>query len=144
MKTRKIGKRFSALVIAILLCTIGLALVLNRANFYRERLRMTRWNLAFTRRSIRLFAEKNGRFPDSLRELNEYGKEFRDEIQLYFVPSEFIAGKSNRSEHSILNGTGGLYYDPKTGELKLNLTKPLKSYWKFYFGDEKDHIPADW
>jgi hypothetical protein len=97
-----------------------------------------------TRRSIQLFAERNGRFPNSLNELNEYGKKFPKQIQWYFPPKESIAGKPNSRERSVLDGTGGLYYNNKTGEMKFNLTKPLKFYWTFYFGKSRDDVPANW
>jgi len=72
-------------------------------------------------------------------------KNFPDKINWYFPPSESISEKqSNSHEHSVLDGTGGLHYNPKTGVLKVNLTKPLKSYWRFYFGKRRNEVPADW
>jgi len=101
--------------------------------------------LHFSRENIRLFFEQNGRFPKSLHELNEYGKNFPKKIKWMFPPGESISGySSGRSEHSVLDGTGGSYYNPETGVLKVNLTKPLKSYWRFYFGKRRNEVPADW
>lgn len=146
MKRPKIDKRFYVFVITtLLLFIVGVLLVRNINCSYRLRIKGARIMLTFSRRSIRLFAEQNGRFPDSLYELLEYGKKFPDKIKWSFPPSESISGKSSNSrEHFVLDGTGGLYYNPKTGELKLNLTKPLKAYWRFYFGKERDKVPADW
>ena len=144
MKKIKISKLLLALV-GVLLVAIGLALAVNIDHSYRNRINSTGLNLTFARRSIRLFAEQNGRFPDSLQELNEYGRKFPDKIQWYFAPRECISQKpSNSCEHSILDGTGGLYYDAKKGVLRVNLTKPLKSYWRFYFREKRDEVPADW
>lgn len=137
MKRRKIGKGFYVFLIGILLLT-GLVLLIDINNSYRSKLRMQKTNLAMSRTNIRLFAEQNGRFPDSLHELNEYKKEFP------VTPKEFIAGKSDPSEHSVLDGKGGLYYNSKTGELKLNLVRPMKSYWRFYLGKKRNEVPADW
>ena len=137
MKRRKIGKWFYVFLIGILLLT-GLVLLININNSYRLKLRIQKINLALSRTNIRLFAEKNGKFPDSLHELNEYKKQFP------VTPKEFIAGKSDPSEHSVLDGKGGLYYNSKTGELKLNLLRPLKSYWRFYLGEKRNEVPADW
>ncbi len=108
------------------------------------RLQPTINNLGLSRRSIQFFTEQNGRFPDSLHELWEYWKNHPERREWPGPSKEFISAESNGTEHSVLDGTGGLYYDPKTGEMKINLTKPLKSYWRFYFGKKRDQIPADW
>ena len=135
----------SVIVIILLLSVILLFIMYRNDYFYHKKVRSTKVNLMFSRRSIRLFAKQNGRFPNSLVELNEYGKKFPDEINWLFPPSESISKSSpNYSEHSVLDGTGGLYYNPENGELKVNLTKPMKYYWRFYFGKEKDKIPSNW
>ena len=146
MKTPKIGKSFYVFVITTLLLFIaGVLLVSNINRSYQRRIRGAKAVLMFSRRSIHFFAEQNGRFPDSLHELNEYGKNPPDEIYWYFPPRESISGKQpNSREHSVLDGTGGLYYNSNTGELKLNLMRPLKSYWRFYLGEKRNEVPADW
>ena len=144
MKKRKIGTRFLAFVIGALLLAMGLVLVIDTHHSYSLRIRGAKMMLMLSRKSLQFFAEKNGKFPDSLHEFNEYGKKFPDRIEWHFPPGESISGKTDFREHSVLDGTGGLYYDPKTGELKLNLTRPLKSYWRFYLGEERNHVPADW
>ena len=146
MKTPKIGKSFYVFVITTLLLFIAVVLlVININHSYRSRIRGAKAMLMFSRRSIHLFAEQNGRFPDSLHELNEHGKKFPEKIDWYFPPKESISGKtSNSRESSVLDGTGGLYYNLKTGELKLNVTRPLKSYWRFCLGEKRDKVPADW
>ena len=135
------------LVITVLLVVgVGLVLTTNEIRSYPRRLRSTKINLSFGRKCILLFADQTGKFPESLHELNEYGKKFPDKINWRFPPKETITGHYPHilPEHNVLDGTGGLYYDPKNGELKVNLTKPLKSYWRFYFGEERDEVPADW
>jgi len=133
-------------VVGFTLLMWGLSMcVVTKYHDYSSRLRATRLSLHFTRKSIRLFFEQNGTFPKSLQELNEYGKKFPKEIDWMFPPGESISGyPSDLPEHSILDGTGGLYYNPETGVLKVNLTNPLKSYWRFYFGKRRNEIPADW
>jgi hypothetical protein len=144
MKKIKISKSLLALI-GVLLVTIGLSTAVNIDNSYWDSIQSTKVNLLFARRSIRLFAEQNGRFPDSLQELNEYGRKFPEKIQWYFAPRECISQKpSNSCEHSALDGTGGLYYDPQKGALRVNLTKSLKSYWPFYFREKRNEIPAEW
>jgi len=147
MNRRKIAKRLSTLLFVtetLLLLNVALVEVSHPCTSYRSRIRGAKLMLMFSRKSIQLFAEKNGKFPDSLHEFNEYGKKFPDKIEWHFPPGESISGKTGFREHSVLDGTGGLYYDPKTGALKLNLTKPLKSYWRFYFGERRNDVPADW
>jgi hypothetical protein len=79
-----------------------------------------------------------------LREVDEYAKRHGG-IDWIGLPKELISGgQPDSSQHDVLDGTGGLYYDSKTGELKLNLTRPLKFYWRFYLGEDRDKIPADW
>ena len=134
----KFSKSFYVVVIAI----VPLVLVVARNAHYGSTIRDQKWNLRFIRRSIDLYAEQNRKFPDSLDQLNEYGTKFRNEIAWYCPPKELIT--KNSTEHSLLDGAGGLYYDPKSGTLKLNLTKPLRSYWWLYFGEKRDEIPADW
>ena len=133
-------------VVGFTLLMWGLSMcVVTKYSDYSSRLRGIRVNLNFSRESIRLFFEKNGRFPKSLQELNEYGKNSPKEIKWMFPPGESISSyPSDFPEHAVLDGTGGLYYNPETGVLKLNLIKPLKSYWRFYFGKRRNEIPADW
>lgn len=147
MKKQKTGtwlKKF--IFVAVVILVIGVVIIVKvNQSFYWDCIRTTKTNLMFSRKSIRLFAEQNGRFPKSLVELNEYGKKYRDKIQLYCIPSESISKSSpDYSEHSVLDGTGGLFYNPETGELKANLTKPLKHYCRFYFGEKRNEIPSTW
>lgn len=140
---------FWAVVIVLLVVGAGLVIVNNLVRSYPRRLRITRTSLSFCRESIRLFNEQTGRFPESLHELNEYAKKdkkYRDRIKWRLSPMELISSyhSHNSSEHGVLDGTGGLYYNPKTGVLKVNLMKPLKSYWRFYFGERREEVPADW
>ena len=133
MKAYKLSKSFYIVLIAV----VPLVLVVVINSHYRLRIREQKTNLLFSRRSIKLYAEKHGKFPESLDE-----SEFRDVIDWNFHPMDLITKKS--TEQSILNGTGGLYYDPNNGDLKLNLTEPLKSYWISYFGKKRNDVPVDW
>jgi hypothetical protein len=134
------------IVVGSTLLISGLSmLIIDKYSSYSSRLRGTLVNLNFSRESVRLFFEENGRFPKSLHELNEYGKKFPGEIKWRFGPKESISNYlSDLSEHDVLDGTGGLYYSSETGVVKINLTKPLKAYWRFYFGTRRNEVPADW
>jgi len=52
--------------------------------------------------------------------------------------------KSNIPEYRQLNDKGGYYYDPNTGEVKLNLTRPVHEYLNRYSGKFKDQVPSSW
>ena len=140
---------YSFIIGAVFLIVMALMLAMKRQHYhYKYQVLPTMANLQLSRKSISLFAEQNGRFPNSLDELNEYATKFPDKIKWHFAPRESISGRKgsqNRSsEHSVLDGSGGIYYNPETGQLKVNLNKPLKSYWWFYFGKKRNEIPADW
>lgn len=134
------------LIIVLCIVIIFLSAGFIRINAsYQSRIRSTEINLLFIRRSVRLFHEQTGNYPGSLSELNEYGKKYTKEINWYLTPGEYISKSSKQgTENKDLNGAGGLYYNPETGELKVNLTKPLKSYWKLYIGKRRNEVPADW
>ena len=138
MKRYKFSKSFYVVVAVV----VPLVLAFIQDSHHHVTLRIQSTNLMFVRRSIRLYAEQNNRFPDSLDQLAQYGEKFRDEIAWYAHPKDLIT--DNSTEHSVLDGTGGLYYDPNNGDLKLNLTRPLKSYWIFYFEKKRNDVPANW
>jgi hypothetical protein len=137
MRAYKFSKSFYIVVIVV----VPLVLVWIQNQHYQSRIRQQDVNLFLSRRSIDLYAEQNDEFPGSLDELNEYGNRVRSEIAWYCHPKDLITRSS--TECSVLDGTGGLYYDPNSGDLKLNLTKPLEFYWIFYFGKKKNDVPAD-
>ncbi len=129
----------------LLFFIIGIGITNNIRHSYWMRIKATRTKLLLGKRSIHLFFKHNSRFPKSLDELYEYGDKFPNKIQWMVTPEETISKKRpDSSEHSILDGTGGLYYNPENGELKVNLTKPLKSYFRFYFGEKRNEVPSDW
>lgn len=143
-KKRKITEPLPMFLIGLSILVIGSTFAIDIHSSSLSTIKAQKTNLRLSRWSIGIFFKENSRFPNSLDELYEYGKSYPDKIPWNLHPSEFIAGKSNSQEHSVLDGAGGLYYDSKTGELRLNLTKPLKCYWRFYLGKERNEIPADW
>ncbi|MBN1973593.1 MAG: hypothetical protein JW787_08130 [Sedimentisphaerales bacterium] len=136
---------FAIFLIIITLLALLVYLITYANDSYYDRMLSTKTGLRFSRQSIQLFYEQNKRFPDSLHELDDYAKKFPENIKIYFSPGEVISSNNVfRSEHQVLDSTGGLYYDPNKGEIKINLTKPLKSYWIFYYGEGRNEVPADW
>lgn len=110
----------------------------------------TRVNLG--RKYIDKYHELYGKYPGSLKILEEFIREkcMNEDLDLkriYFEPGfiEYYSNpKGNTNEYKMLNGQGGWYYNRTTGELRVNLTKPVKAYIKFYNGGHKEEVPADW
>lgn len=99
-------------------------------------------------RSLRMVLENfvviEDRYPHSLAEFREYhargGNLFWEEMYV-----DLTSGKQRDvPEYRELNDKGGYYYDPNVGEVRLNLTRPVKSYLLWYRGEWADHVPANW
>ena len=62
---------------------------------------------------------------------------------IQFVPVRFYR---NRLDEGLLINhiPPGFYYNPNTGEVKVNLLNPLKYYLKYYFRRDRNDIPAEW
>ncbi len=104
-------------------------------------MRGTRARLYAMRQSIAAFSEITGRYPHSLQEFWDlYGSASPDVVRVGFK----VEKRENVAEYRQLNGEGGFYYDPNTGELKLNLTEPVKNYVPGYKGRYADEIPSSW
>ena len=55
------------------------------------------------------------------------------------------SASGNSMEYIELNGHGGFYYNFNTGEVKLNVIKPLKEYlWLYFLAKNGNEIPSDW
>jgi hypothetical protein len=135
-------------IAALLLLLAYLCLAPRDQLSYSHRLRWTEENLRFARHCISVFKEETGRFPESIKELNEYGERFPERTSWSFRFREAISRVWKTEDafrgHAELDGSGGFFYDPKSGDIKVNLTKPLRFYWRGYTGARSDEIPADW
>jgi hypothetical protein len=118
--------------------------ITNGRSSYEQRLWVSQLNLRLARYSISLFKEQVGRFPESLEELDEYGKKHPHEIDWRWPYGETISRRRRTEGHAQLDGSGGFFYDPESGDIRVNLTKPLHHYWRRYSGKRRDEIPADW
>ena len=128
---------------------------------------ITKTNLKISRASIEWFKNETNRYPASLKELSEYiNKEFisNNDTNLLTPGKVFIYGQTceyisdpiyrdvrgdinepdSSKESQILDGSGGFYYSSSTGEVKVNVIKPLKEIHPFYFGSSRNEIPSDW
>jgi len=98
----------------------------------KERYVTTVAKLSQIRYAIQHFHEKNGRYPDSLNDLKKYVKQDPlnpDWLVIILDFKERISSREgNANETNKLDGSGGWYYNKETGEVKVNITKPVESY----------------
>jgi len=102
-------------------------------------------SLSALRVNLALFARNEAHPPDNLKALEEYIKYHPDLDSHKRTTREYISCKEgNSQEYSTLNGLGGWYYDNQTGEIKVNLYKPIKKYMKLFFANSRNDIPSNW
>lgn len=106
-----------------------------------DRVRGTQALLYVTRSGIKTFYEMNGRYPESINEFRQWSRGGAWDKMIVDLTSD---KQSVVPEYRKLNDKGGYYYDPNTGEIRLNLTRPVQEYLKFYSGRYKDQIPSSW
>jgi hypothetical protein len=111
---------------------------------YALRKKQTFGDLFRLRHNIEMFKESKGQYPLSLSDIQtNAGK-----IPAIIHPEntkEFISSEEgNGKEYHDLNGHGGWYYNCSSGDVRINLTKPLKSYFRFYFKGDRNEIPSEW
>ena len=118
-----------------------------------SRIMNARHSLYIARRSVKWYKTNTGNNPLHLISVKEYAKvnSIHDINTMPFydpdVYKERITSASGSSyEYNELNGKGGFFYDSNAGEVKLNITKPLKEYfcWCCLFAYNREEIPADW
>ena len=101
--------------------------------------------LKYLRASIFLFSEENGRYPDSLSELEKFCKDSGGRESWFKMYVDLSSDKrSEIPEYRELNDKGGYYYDSEKGEVRINLTRPVKKYLPRYQGRYEDTIPSSW
>ncbi len=112
---------------------------INRKVFWTKR------NVSSLRLQIDRFKKLEGRYTNSLAELQQYSKD-NPNVGLGNVSvTEHISDPvGNSNEYDVLNNQGGWYYNKNTGEVKLNLTEPVNHYVESYIGKLGRKIPADW
>ncbi|MCK4628149.1 MAG: hypothetical protein KAT56_04050 [Sedimentisphaerales bacterium] len=140
MGNKKSKIKYPYILCIIILLIAGICLY-EEVDMYNKRILWTKHHLKTYRMLIKQFHEEYHRFPDSIDDLNSYrshitgGKKFSE----YFSCRE---GCDVGNE--MLNGKGGWYYNKNTGEIKINIQKPIKYYLKIYIGKDKTDIPSEW
>lgn len=137
--------RSTIIILALLVIGVGIVLLQEEVPYYSKKYHWTKYSLRLARMDINRFKQVTGRYPNSLNEISEYAKEHGD-LGFYGKRyGEFLTDtEGNQIESQILNGQGGLFYNKENGEVKVNITKPVKNYLHLYFGTERNEVPSDW
>jgi hypothetical protein len=142
--------------VVIILAVIVLLVIVSIFEYYdvggfEKRITSTSLNLKIIRNTVNGFSNFVGRWPTSLSEISSYAEKHGDYAQKYpdyellANLNEYVSSRNGkRSEHSILNGTGGWYYNPKNGEVKINVNKSLRKVCPFYFRADRNKVPSEW
>jgi hypothetical protein len=110
----------------------------------RSHIREVRVHLEALRRSVKEFADLNGHQPKSLDELRRFYKDHGSHFwERMYV--DLTSGKQEEvPEYRELNDKGGYFYEPTTGEVRLNLTRPVREYLRLYRGSCEEQTPSHW
>lgn len=149
MKWYKI--RIGVFISLILFLLVAILLLFGDFTYYNKKILWTDKELRRARANVEWFKEQTGRLPISLAEIKEYAEDNPETGQNVYsvlrnrLCTEFYSDiKGNSKEYDVLNGKSGWYYNNTTGEVRINLTRPVKFYLKFYFGEKRNQVPADW
>jgi len=143
-----LNKRIHPIVVVSIFLVVLILLfpaILNGINNYSYRIRCTDFELRRARINIDEFKRTMGRNPYSLLEISKLAT---SDPNLPFDKRQFkeliLDIDGNISEYDELNGKGGFCYISETGQVKVNLTKPVGYYFRFYIGAHRNEIPSDW
>ncbi len=143
----KISNAFKVTLLIILLGFIALIPIQRFLSMSSQRPHDTQMCLRILRSNIAKYKEHNGEFPKTLKILSDHINH-NDDIDYSgksLIWREYISTKDgNPTEHSVLNGKGGIYYDCISGEVKINLDKPVKEYIFLYLAENRNEIPSSW
>ena len=103
----------------------------------------TRLALSYLRGRIERYREVTGGLPGSLSQMQAY---FTGTMGQHWGPhmERISCREGNAHESSVLDGTGGWYYNRETGELRVNLDRPLARYFKDYYLLDRNERPSSW
>ena len=145
---RRFFKKHAKILAFLLGCAL-MAVVVDSMKFrnkgYDMRTSLMKSSLGMMRTTIGEFKEREGRYPYSVEEVMAYlrGRP-RHAVAGVFVDFEGRVKRGDVNETATIDNTGGYYYDKESGEIKVNLTKPVKDYIPFYFGRYRDEVPSEW
>jgi hypothetical protein len=131
--------RIVASVFLVAVALVGLSFSIHYS-YSQPDFKWDKLRLGSIRHDIEIFKGLNQRYPISLVELCKFMPENRDSYKLNIVGGDSFG----IGEHDTLDGTGGYFYNPSTGEVRVNLNGQVKQYFKWYFGPERNEKPSEW
>jgi len=149
--TSKESARYAHPVIAVLLLSLLILIGSSELSHRRQRrfearLMTIKVSLSYLHNASEVFFNENGRYPDSFNELRRICVDRLGKDSYY--AKMYIDLTSDRTsevpEYRELNDKGGYYYNPNTGQVRLNLTRRVKEYLPGYRGWLSDQIPSTW
>lgn len=137
------------LIVIAIISILALAIIPNFIGFDTEaRTATTKSNLDAVRTRITLFRAKEGRYPESLKDLTTqfYLDAGVKKAYLKRLPRELISSKKGNStfedaiEGEPLSNDGGWTYFKDIAEVVIDVNTPLDKSW----GDLENEIPSKW
>ena len=118
----------------------------HREQHYEHRLTIIKASLRYLDNASVVFFDEHGRYPISFDELRRACEDRVGKGSYYTkMYVDLTSDMTNEiPEYRELNGKGGYYYDPNSGQVRLNLTRPVEEYWPGYRGWLHDTIPSTW
>lgn len=144
VRTNALGGYTVRIVGALLLLTMAVVLQFSLNARRDNHIRSVRNHLLAARSCIRAFYDVKGRFPESLEELRWLWPEEDSHVPRRMYIDLTMSRQENVAEYREFNDKGGYYYDPNSGEIRLNLTRPVREYLRWYRGTYADQIPSHW
>ncbi len=129
---------------AVVLMLLAFAVEISYQTRCEHRIRETKVYIKVVRRDIKFFFENNGKYPDSLDEFRRHVQKHGILIWEKMYVDLKLEKQSAVPEFRELNDKGGYYYNPNSGEIRLNLTRSVKEYLPRYRGRFKDEVPSSW
>jgi len=94
------------------------------------RVLVSRVYISSLRYDIDKYKRITGNYPETLAVMQAYGRQHPETSISAKGYKEYVSGSDEgiSDEYNSLNGKGGWYYDNVTGNVKVNLMKPLEGY----------------
>ncbi len=146
MNRKKLCKPKNISLVVVLVFLVGVFLWYNYyTSSSTKRLGWTMAMLGKTRTDLNKYHDLKGSYPRTLAELTQFGMNNPNSGIKSKLPKEYISQKTGCPlEHDSLDGKGGWYYDNAVGDIRVNVTVPVKNYFKLYFGEERNQVPSEW
>lgn len=142
-KVKRFEIPLSLLILLVLF--LGFILLPKISPSNTRRVYSTKQSLLTLKDQLQYYKKINHGYPESLGDLKKYTQQDPNFPQRdRFIAERISDPNGNTSEYKVLNGKGGWYYNGTTGEIRVNLTQPIKQYIGSYLGKVGNEIPSDW